>query len=106
MKKLSTITLLAFTLFVSGSAIAKNKRYELQLSQTVQASGVELKPGTYQLEMDGNSLVFYQGKKEIGKVSVRSEEEQKKIEATSVTVAQEQLKSIELGGTKTKLIVE
>ena len=106
MKKLSTVMILAFTLFAGGSAIAKNKRYELQLSQTVQASGVQLKPGTYQLEMDGNSLVFYQGKKEVGKVAVRSEEQEKKIEATSVTVAQEQLKSIELGGTKTKLVVE
>ena len=61
---------------------------------------------TYQLEIDGNSLVFYKGKKEVARVTIRAEEEQKKIEATSVSVEQNQLKAIELAGTKTRLIVE
>ena len=49
------------------------------------------------------TATFYQGKKEIGKVTVRSEEVGKKIEVTRVGVSGDKLTSIELGGTKTKL---
>jgi hypothetical protein len=106
MKQITRVMLVGLALFLSVSGFAKNKRYELQLGQAVMASGTQLKPGTYQVEMDGNSLVFFQGKKEVAKVAVKSEQSDKKVEATTVTVAQDELKSIELGGTKTKLTLE
>ena|ERR1035437_4552024 len=106
MKKLSRVTLVVLMLMLGTFAFAKNKQYELQLGQEVQVSGVQLKPGTYQVEIDGNSLVFYKGKKEVAKVAVRTEEQSKKIESTSSTVEKGQLKAVELAGTKTRLIVE
>jgi hypothetical protein len=106
MKNMSKLVLVAFALLLTVAAFAKNKRYEVQFGQNVQAAGTELKAGTYQVEMDGNSLTFYQGKKEVAKVPVRTEETQKKVEATTVTVSSNQLKTIELGGTKTRLILE
>ena len=106
MKKLSGVLLVVLALFLGISAFGKNKRYELQLGQQVQVGGIQLGPGTYQVEVDGNFLVFYKGKKEVAKVTIRAEEEQKKIEETSVSVEQKQLKAIELAGTKTRLIVE
>ena len=98
--------LLFLTLFLAVAALAKTKRYELHLANTVQASGVELKSGTYQVEEDQGSLVFYQGKKEIAKVPVRSEDIGNKNEVTSFTIANNKLMAVQLGGTKTKLVVE
>jgi len=92
-------------LFLALTVTAKSKRYEVAFPSTVRAGGMEVKEGTYQVEVEGGTATFYQGKKEIGKVPVRSEEVGKKIEVTRVGVSGDRLTSIELGGTKTKLNV-
>ena len=106
MKKVCSVLVIALSIFLAVTAMAKTKRYELQIGQTVQAGGAQLKPGAYQIEVEGNSLVFYQGQKEIAKAPVRSEEVTKKVDNTSVTLNQDKLVEVQLGGTKTKLIVE
>jgi ribosomal protein L31 len=106
MRKVATGFVIFISLFLAVAAMAKAKRYEVQISSTVQAGETQLKPGTYQLEVDGNSLVFYQGKKEIAKVAVRTEELQTKNEETSMNMSGGKLTAIQLGGTKTKLVLE
>ena len=86
-------------------AAGKDKQYELVVSRPLQAGSVQLNKGKYQLEVDGTTAVLYQGKKELGKVPVRSEEAVKKIEFTSVDTAGDKVTAFELGGTKTKLVV-
>lgn len=106
MKKVCRASLIFLSLFLAVAAIAKSKRYDVQLAQPVQASGAQLKAGAYQVEMEDHSLVFYQGKNEVAKVAVRSEEQQTKNDNTSVTINQGKLVSLQLSGTKTKLVVE
>jgi hypothetical protein len=105
MRKVLSALLIGFTLFLGVSAMAKGKRYELPLGETIQANGVQVKSGTYDVELDGNTLVFYQGKKEVAKVDVRVEEQQTKNENTSVTVSGGKLVQVQLGGMKSKLVV-
>lgn len=106
MRKVAKASIIFISLFLAVAAMAKAKRYEVQLSNTVEAGGTQLKAGTYQVEVDGNSLVFYQGKKEIAKVPVRSEELQTKNEETSMNMSGGKLTAIQLAGTKTRLVVE
>jgi hypothetical protein len=102
-KQFSKSVFVFATLFLSLTVMAKSKRYEVAFPSAVQAGGMQVKEGTYQMEVEGGTATFYQGKKEIGKVNVRSEEVGKKIEVTRVGVSGDKLTSIELGGTKTKL---
>jgi hypothetical protein len=105
MKQFSKSVFVVAALFLSLTVMAKSKRYEVAFPSAVQAGGLQVKEGTYQVEVEGGTATFYQGKKEIGKVPVRSEELGKKIEVTRVGVSGDKLTSIELGGTKTKLNV-
>ncbi len=104
MKQFSKGVFVLAVLFLSVTVMAKSKRYEVAFPSAVQAGGMQVKEGTYQVEVEGNTATFYQGTKEIGKVPVRTEEVGKKIEVTRVDVSGDRLLSIELGGTKTKLL--
>ena len=73
MKQFSKGVLVFAALFLALTVMAKSKRYEVAFPSTVQAGGMEVKEGTYQVEVEGGTATFYQGKKEIGKVTVRSE---------------------------------
>lgn len=106
MRKVTGALVIFISLFLAVAAMAKAKRYEVQVSSSVEAGGTQLKAGTYQLEVDGNSLVFYQGKKEVAKAAVRTEELPKKNEETSMNMSGGKLTAIQLGGTKTKLVLE
>ena len=107
MKKVFQASLIFLSLFLAVAAIAaKPKRYDVQLAQPVQASDTQLKAGAYQVEMTDHSLVFYQRQKEVAKVPVKTEELQTKNENTSVTVSGGKLTEIQLGGTKSKLVIE
>ena len=106
MKTIFRASLVFLILFLAVTAIAKSKRYDVQLAQPVQAGNEQLKAGAYQVEMEDHFLVFYQGKKEVAKVPVRSEELQTKNDNTSITISQGKLIALQLSGTKTKLVVE
>jgi hypothetical protein len=106
MRKVASAFVIFISLFLAVAAMAKAKRYEVQISNTVEAGGTSLKAGTYQLEIDGNSLVFYQGKKEIAKVAVRTEELPTKNQETSMNMSGGKLTAIQLSGTKTRLVLE
>ena len=105
MKQVTKGVFVFLTLFLALIAVAKSKRYEVVLTTAVHAAGTQLKAGTYEMEVEGSTATFYQGKKEICKVPVRSEEVAKKIDATGVETSGDKLTSIELGHTNTKLTV-
>jgi hypothetical protein len=100
----AAVAALAFTLAL-GTANAKDKRYELQLEDTVTANGVQLKPGTYDVAVENSSLMFYQHNKEVAKVPVRVEQSGPKNEHTSVSTTGNKLTEIDLAGTNMKLLV-
>jgi hypothetical protein len=93
-------------LFLALVAMGKSKRYEVSFASTVQAGSIQVKQGTYQMEVEGGMATLFQGNKEVAKIPVRSEEVgNKKIEVTRLGLSGDKLVSIELGGTKTKLNV-
>ena len=98
-------TLTVGVMLLGLTLMAKSKQYEVIITHPVQAGAVQLKEGTYQLELEGTMATLFQGKKEIGKIPVRSDEVPKKIEVTSVGVVGDKLTSIQLGGTKTRLVL-
>lgn len=106
MRKVAKASIIIISLFIAVAAMAKAKRYEVQISSAVEAGGTQLKAGTYQLEVDGDSLVFYQGKKEVAKVAVRTEELPKKNEETSMNMSGGKITAIQLGGTKSRLVLQ
>jgi hypothetical protein len=92
-------------LFLALVAMAKSKRHEVSFASTVQAGSIQVKQGTYQMEVEGGMATLFQGNKEVAKIPVRTEEVGKKIEVTTIGLSGDKLVSIELGGTKTKLNV-
>jgi len=105
LKLFSRSVFIAVTLFLALGAMAKTKQYEVIITHAVQAGGMELKEGKYQLEVEGEMATLYQGKKEVGKIPVRTSEVAKKIEVTNIGVVGDKLTSIGLGGTKTRLLL-
>ena len=69
----------------------------------VQTAHTQLKAGTYIVEVEGSTAVFYLGKKEICKVAVRTEELAKKVDASSVEVSGDKLTSIDIGHTNVRI---
>jgi len=108
MRKTSTITLMIFGLLLAITAVAKDakeKKYELELANAVEASGVQLKAGTYKVAVEENSLIVYQGNKEVAKIPGHMEELETKNQETSVTVSNNKLTEIRLSGTNMRFVV-
>jgi len=108
MRKISTITLMIFGLLLAITAVAKDakeKKYEVELANAVEANGVQLKAGTYKVAVEDNSLIFYQGNKEVAKVPGHMEETEAKNQETSVTVSNNKLTEIRLSGTNMRFVV-
>jgi hypothetical protein len=97
--------LLLFTLALS---ISSAKTYRLTLFQPSVVSGTELKPGDYNLDLNGEKMVIRQGKI-AAEASVKQEVNGHKFSSTSVRYAVRDGKNhvieVRLGGTATKLVV-
>ena len=105
MKQLLKGICVSAALLFSLTATAKSKQYEVIVNHPLQAGSLQLKPGKYQLEAESGTATLYQGKKEVGKLSVRSEETGRKVEITTLDLSGDTITAIELGGTKTKLVI-
>ena len=103
MKQFFRAVFVSVTLFLALAAMAKSKQYQVVINHPLQAGSMQLKEGTYQLELEGSTATLYQGKKEVCKFPVRTDEVAKKLEVTSLGIVGDKLTFIELGGTKTKL---
>lgn len=63
MKKLAIITLVILIACVLSSGVALAKSHKVQFLNKAVINGVEIQPGTYKLEMNGDSKVeIYKGK--------------------------------------------
>jgi len=93
------------TLALAGIASAKS--YDIVLSAPQKAGSVQLAAGEYSLQVKGTNAVFTNV--ETGKsftTAVKAEDGGKKFEQTTVDTNANQITTIELGGSTTKLDLE
>src|SRR5713226_7095015 len=104
MKK-ALLTILALGVSVAYAASS----YRVTLYKPTTVNGTELKPGDVKLELQGDKVVFKQGKT-TAEAAVKVENGAQKFEATSVgyegDTANKQIQEIRLGGTTTKLLFD
>ena len=105
MQGIRTFILITIALWASLAMAAKTEHYELQFSNSIQAGDVQLQLGNYQVAVEGDSLLFYQGNREVAKVPVKTELLPAKNQATSVSSVQDKITKIRLGGTTMKLVL-
>ncbi len=95
-------------LALSTVAIASAKTYDVTLSNSAKAGSVQLAPGQYKLKVEGSNAIFTdtQSRKSVT-VPVKVENGKSKYSATALDTSKqsgtEQITSIELGGSMTKL---
>ena len=95
-------------LALSVAAMASAKSYDVKLYTTMQAGSSQLAPGEYKLQVEGTNATFtaMDTRKSVT-VPVKIENANTKYNVTAVDTSQQgntvQIKSIELGGSKTRL---
>jgi hypothetical protein len=94
----------ACTLAVLSFATAQAKSYEIELLKPLKAGKIELKPGVYNLNVQGDSAVFTDRQKASYTAPVKIESSTTKFNYTVVDSHAGQIRYIELGGTKTRLV--
>ena len=103
MKKM-IVCLAAAVSFVWAGAMSSN----VTLYQASTLNGVELKPGEYKVQVDGDKLTLRSGKTKVEAV-VKTEQNGEKFGATSIRYqngdGKMRITEIRIGGTNTKLVV-
>lgn len=100
---------LAGAVCFSALALAATKSFDITFPGPVEAGSVQLTPGEYKLRVEGSNAVFEDTRtKKSFTVPVKVESVDKKYESTMLDTNKsgnnvDHLKSIELGGSKTKL---
>jgi hypothetical protein len=95
-------------LALSTAAMASAKTYDVVLANSVKAGSVQLAPGEYKLKVDGSNAIFTgtETRKSVT-VPVKVENGNTKYNSTALDTSKqggaEQITSIELGGSNTKL---
>jgi|SRR5579872_217078 len=100
--------LLTGALAVASLTVASAKSYDIVLSSPTKVANVQLKAGEYKVKMDGNNAIFTDV--ESGKsvtAPAKIETGDRKFSETAVSTEKkadmEQIQSIELGGSNTKI---
>ena len=92
---------------LASLAIAGTKSYDVTISKPSKVGSLQLVPGTYKLKVDGSNATFTDAKHHDFSTAVKIENGAKKFEYTAVdsteTGATEQIHSITLGGSTTKV---
>jgi len=106
LKRIALIALIA----LAAVSIASAKTYTFTISDRVQAGDTQLKPGDYHLKVDGSDVVLLDhGGRRID-VNMKLEEADGKFSATSLTIstaeATPRLESVELGGSKVRIVFQ
>ena len=82
--------------------------YHVRIADSTWVGGTELKPGEYQVQVDGDKVTFKQGKKSIA-VAAKVETNASKFSDTQMDIktenGQAKLKELDLGGTKSKIML-
>ena len=89
-------------------AAAKIKRHSITLYHPAEVNGVTLKPGKYNVALVGDSVVFYQGSKEVAKAPGRAEVNGATHAGNSVVYDSEMRSLLEVrpAGSNTKLVLD
>lgn len=94
-----------------GLSIASAKSYEIQLDNPTKVAGMDLKPGKYSVAvMDDTKIKITDASGKSLEASAKISTADKKFNATMVDIMQGngsvQIREIDLGGTKTKILFE
>jgi|SRR5580704_14361409 hypothetical protein len=104
---MKTNSLLIAVFALASLAFAGVKSYDVTISKPSKAGSLQLVPGTYKLKVDGGNAVFTDAKHHDFSTAVKVENGSKKFAFTSVdsteTGSTEQIHSITLGGSTTKI---
>ena len=99
--------MLGACVFSLGIAAAAST-YHVKISDPTWVGGSELKPGEYQVTVDGDKVSFKQGKTVVS-VSAKVETNASKYSDTQMDVktinGQAKLQELDLGGTKSKIML-
>jgi hypothetical protein len=100
-------TLLAACVFSLGIATAASN-YHIRIADPTWVGGTELKPGEYDVRVEGDKLTFKQGKNVVT-VPAKIETNGSKFRETQLDVrtenGQAKLKEVDLGGTTSKVML-
>ena len=98
---------LVIAFLVLALAVACAKTYYVTLYQPTVVAGVELKPGEYRLDLNGDKVVLKNGR-HVAESTVKVEDNGEKFSRTSVRYdngkGQYLIREIRLGGTSLKLV--
>jgi hypothetical protein len=99
--------MLGACVFALGIATAAST-YHVKIADPTWIGTTELKPGEYEVKVDGEKITFKQGKKVI-EVSAKVETSASKFSDTQMDIktenGQAKLKELDLGGTKSKIML-
>ncbi len=99
--------MLGACVFTLGIAAAASS-YHVRIADPTWVGGTELKPGEYEVKVDGDKVTFKQGKNVIA-VSAKVETSASKYSDTQMDVktinGQAKLQELDLGGTKSKIVL-
>ena len=99
--------MLGACVFALGIATAASI-YHVKIADPTWVGTTELKPGEYDVKVDGDKITFKQGKKVI-EVSAKVETSASKFSDTQMDIktenGQAKLKELDLGGTKSKIML-
>jgi hypothetical protein len=100
--KLTKVTLGLATLALGVASAASS--YTVKLYDPMWAGSTELKAGEYTVEMQGDKAVFKSGKK-VFEVPATLGTSDSKFKATSLTSMDKKIQEIDLGGTKSRIVI-
>jgi hypothetical protein len=99
--------LLGACVFSLGIATAASS-YHVRIADPTWVGGTKLKPGEYEVKVDGDKVTFKQGKNVVA-VSAKVETSTSKFSDTQMDIktenGQAKLKELDLGGTKSKIML-
>lgn len=103
--KTKLFLMIAAVVLLTGSVAAKTHSIKLHTPTTI--AGTELKPGAYQMEVNGDSVKITNGKQTV-ESAVKVEEVEEKFSRDSVRYTEAdgkmKVREIRMGGTNTKLV--
>jgi hypothetical protein len=99
--------MLGACVFSLGIATAASS-YHVKIADPTWVGGTQLKPGEYEVKVDGDKVTFKQGKNVIA-VAAKVETNASKFSDTQMDIktenGQAKLKELDLGGTKSKIML-
>lgn len=103
LKRIATLALL-------GVSLASAKTYTFAVADSVQAGKVQLKPGEYSLKLEGSQVVLMDANGHRIDATAKVEAADRKFDQTSVFTSKadgaNRIRSIELGGSKNRVVFE